>query len=97
MRRRCAHRLAVDGDLAGSLFLKARDHPQKGRLAGTRGAENGQEAALLQFETCIIHCQHTATKVHRDVACTHRDFVGGFCGCILCGGSVCHRWPCNLL
>ena len=40
----------ADRDLAGADLLEAGDHPQRGRLAATRGADEDEELAVLDRE-----------------------------------------------
>ena len=68
--RRPEHR-----DLAGGRRQKIRDDPQQGRLAASRGAEKGQEAAARDGQTDLFERRHDAAlggKAHRHVAQSDR-------------------------
>ena len=58
-------RPAVDLDRPGCQLDEAGDHPQSGRLAATRGAEQGDELALVQVQAQVVD--------HRDRAVVLAD------------------------
>ena len=59
--RHVVHDDAVDLQRAAGDLLKPRDHPQKGRFAAARGADEDDEFALLDVEVDVL--QHVDAAV----------------------------------
>src|SRR5205807_1312017 len=77
VRRLTRHVALAEVDRPVARLLEAADHAQRRRLAAARGAEKGEEAALLDLEREVVHGDDVVEPLRHALEADVDDLRGG--------------------